>query len=127
MLDGLHLIASKDARYLALQGYKDRMTVNVRVDRIAIDDLWRGSEAPTTEQRMAFICHNLDVIRVIAEKKLKCGDVEQEDWRGRTELGVHIRHADFDVYVNDANNRLSYVGFDPRARANWVGRNGYLF
>jgi hypothetical protein len=126
MLDDVHLAESKDASYVALRGYLNRITVNVRVDSIDIDDIWRFRRALTPEQRIAFVRHNLDAIRVIAEKKLKCGDGEQEDWHGRAAIGVRVRSADFDVYLNDENNRLSYVGFDPRARAKWVGHNGYL-
>jgi hypothetical protein len=124
VLNDLHIFASKDSSYVALQGYENRVTVNVRVERVAIDDLPGISGTSTEEQRTAFIRQNIDAICTIAETKLERGEGEPEDCHGRPGLGVRIRDADFAEYLSSSDNRLSFAAFDPRAQAKWIGRDG---
>jgi hypothetical protein len=124
VLNDLHTFESKDSSYVALQGYQGRVTVNVRVDSIAIDDLPESGGAPTQEQRTAFVRHNIDAIRAMVEKKLEHGDAEPEDCHGRPVLGVRILDTDLAEYMSHPDNRLSYAAFDLRAQSKWIGRDG---
>jgi hypothetical protein len=124
MLYDLHTIEPIDSSYVAVQGYENRVTVNVRVNATAIDDLPESGVTPTQEQRTAFVRHNMDAIRVIAEKKLERGDAKPEDSHGRPVLGVRISGADFEEYLRQPSNRFSYGAFGPRLQTKWVGSNG---
>jgi hypothetical protein len=124
MLEDLHVWPSHpDAGFVALQGRLDRGPVNVRVQRTAIEDLDRFSGGrPTGEQRAAFVRHNRDAIREIAQAKIDQGDTYAEDWFGRDALAVTIDGADFEEYLREGH-QLSYAAFDPRVQPGW-GRDG---
>jgi hypothetical protein len=124
MLNELYVFASKDQRYVALRGYENRVIVNVRVDGLAITDLPGIGLTPTPEQLVAFVRHNIDAIREIAERKLERGDGKPEDHNGQPALGVGIGGTDFVDYLSRPSNRLSLAAFDPGAQATWVGRDG---
>jgi hypothetical protein len=120
MLDDLQLFPSHpDSSYVALQGRLDGGPVNVRVQREAIDDLDRFSPGhPTGEQRVAFVRHNVDAIREIAQAKIERGDVYAEDWFGRDAVAVTIDAADFAEYLRQGR-QVSYGAFDPRVQVSW--------
>lgn len=117
MLEEFHSFQSRDSSYIALQGYENRITINVRVSCDAIDDLPQSGSDPTAEQRTQFVRHNLDAIRVMVEKKLEDGGAVPEDWHGRSALGVHIGEPELSAYLRDSANHLSFAAFDPGARA----------
>ena len=122
VLDDFHVFAADSTSYVALQGRLGRVTVNVRVNAIAIDDLDESGGEPTVEQRTAFARHNVDAIRAIAQTKIDRGEAEAENWFGRDVLSVRIRGADFAEYLSHPGNRLSYAAFDPRVQSMWIGR-----
>jgi hypothetical protein len=124
MISDLHMFASKDPSYLALQGHQNRITINVKVDSLAIDDLPGVGLKPSHAQRAAFVRHNLEAIREIVERKLEAGEAQPEDREGRPALGVRIRGIDFAEYVAVTGNRLSLAAFDLGAQAKWVGPAG---
>ena len=122
MLVDLHTFQSKDPTYLALQGYQNRVTVNIRVDSVAIDDLPGLGIKPTEAQRLNFIRDNVDAIREIAEKKLEWGEGYPEDCNGEPGLLVRIRDIDFVNYLSAPGNRLSLAAFAGLTHARWIGR-----
>jgi len=122
MLIDLHTFTSKDPSYVALQGYQNRVTVNVRVDSVAIDDLPGLGIKPTEAQRLSFVRHNIEAIREIAEKKLEAGEGHPEDCNGHPGLSVRIRDIDFSNYLSVPGNRLSLAAFDGWTHARWIGR-----
>ena len=126
MLKGLHAFASKDTRYVALQGHENRVTVNVRVDCRAIADLPGVGVTPTQEQCLAFARHNIEAIREIAEAKLENGEGAPEDCDGRPGLGVRIYDVDFAEYLSIPGQRLNLAAFDPYIQARWVGGDGHF-
>ena len=121
MLIDLHTFTSKDPSYVALQGYQNRVTVKVRVDSVAIDDLPGLGIRPTEAQRLSFVRHNIESIRQIAEKKLEGGDGHPEDCNGQPGLVVRIRDVDFADYLNVPGNRLSLAAFHGSTHARWIG------
>ncbi len=122
MLVDLHTFTSKDPTYLALQGYQNRVTVNVRIDSVAIDDLPGLGIKPTEAQRLNFIRDNIEAIREIAEKKLEGGEAHPEDRNGEPGLLLRIRDIDFVNYLSVPGNRLSLAVFDGFTHARWIGR-----
>jgi hypothetical protein len=124
MLNDLHTFASKDPSYVALQGHQDRVTVNVRVDCLAIDDLPGVGIKPSGAQRITFARHNIDAIREIAETLLERGEARSEDCNGKPGLAVRIRDIDFAEYLMRPGARLSFAAFDLGAQSRWVGRDG---
>jgi hypothetical protein len=126
MLNELHAFASKNSSYVALQGYENRITVNVRLDCRAIYDLPGVGVTPTHEQCRAFARHNIEAIREIAEAKLATGDGEPEDCDGRPGLGIGIHDVDFAEYLSIPGKRLSLAAFDPHIQARWLGGDGHF-
>jgi hypothetical protein len=124
MLNDLHAFATENTSYVALQGYENRVTVNVRVDCRAIADLPGVGVTPTHEQCLAFARHNIEAIREIAETKLENGEAEAEDWHGRPGLGVRITDVDFAEYLTIPGKRISLAAFDPHIQSRWVGGDG---
>jgi hypothetical protein len=124
VLDHFHVTASADSGHVALQGQLGRLTVIVRVNANAIDDLDESGGEPTVEHRTAFARHNIEAIRAIAQGKIDHGDAESESWFGREVLSVRIRGADFAEYLSHPGNRLNYAAFDPRVQSMWIGRDG---
>ncbi len=126
MLNDLHVFVAKNSSYIALQGYENRTTVNVRVDCRAIADLPGVGVTPTHEQCVAFARHNIEAMREIAEAKLADGGGEPEDCDGRPGLGIRIRDVDFAEYLTLPGKRLSLAAFDPFVQAKWVGGDGHF-
>jgi hypothetical protein len=123
MLDDLHVFASGDPRYVALQGHQRRITVNVRIASAAIDDLPGVWITPSEAQRCAFVRHNLEAILEIAETLLERGEALPADCNGRSGLVVQIRDIDFAEYLLQPGVSLNFAAFDPRAQSKLAGRD----
>jgi hypothetical protein len=125
MLTDLQIFPSQDdSSYVALQGRVDDGPVNVRVLSTAIDDLDAFSPgAPSNDQRVAFVRHNREALAAIAQAKIDRGEFAPENWYGRDALAVGITGADFDEYLRQPGNTLSYAAFNPRVQPRW-GRDG---
>lgn len=120
MLDDLHVFTSKDPGHVALQAQHDRVTLLIRIDSLAIDDLPGVGIKPTASQRTEFARHNLDAIREIAETLLERGQARREDCGGKAGLAIRIRDIDFAEYLLKPGARLSLAAFDLRAQPKWA-------
>jgi hypothetical protein len=126
MLNELHAFTSSDPHYVALQGRHNRVTVNIVIDSLAIDDLPGVGIKPTEAQRLDFARINLEAIREIAERKLESGEATLEN-RGQVPgLVVRICDIDFAEYLS-SGKKLSLAALGAGTQLKWVRRAGLRF
>jgi hypothetical protein len=121
MISKLHVCASSDPNCISLQGYEKRVRVTIQVDKGAIANVPCVGITPTREQSLAFVRHNIDAIRAIAERKLENGEGQPEDYDGKPGLSVLLHDSAFADYLSLPGSRLSLAAFGPHAQARGLG------
>ena len=111
MLEDLHVFLSGDPGQVTLQGKKHHITVNVRIDSAAIDDLPGIVITPSLIQRFDFARFNLEAFHEIAETLLDRGEARPADCDGRPGLEVRIRDIDLAEYLLKPGASLSFAAF----------------
>jgi hypothetical protein len=109
MLEDLHVFLSRDPGQVSLQGKKNRITVNVRIDSTAIDDLPGIAVTPSQIQRVDFARFNLEAFLEIAETLLERGEAQPVDCDGRPGLEVRIRDVDLAEYLHKPGATFSFA------------------
>jgi len=112
MIKKLHVCASNNPNYIALQGYENRVRVSVRLDRRAIANVPCVGLALTHEQSLTFVQHNIQAIREIVERKLENGEGQPDDYDGKPGLSLLVQDNAFSDFLSIPGRRLSLAAFE---------------